>query len=147
MFTRRLSNPMRSLWVFSLSAAAAVILAGCGPSGPRTYKVSGTVTFDGAPVQSGNIVFRDAAGKEKSYGGAITAGQYSFESSPGKKKVEISAMREVPGKMDTSNPGQEVPLMEQYIPEKYSDPAKTTLTAEVTGSGEQKIDFPLKSEE
>jgi len=134
---------MKSLCVFSLFAASAVILAGCGPSGPTTHTVSGTVTFDGAPVAQGEIVFRDAAGQEKSYGGQISNGKYSFDSSPGAKKVEISAMREVPGEWDTSNPGEKVPLMEQYIPEKYN--AESTLTAKVTGANT--INFELKSAE
>ncbi len=133
---------MKSLYVFGLLAASAMIFAGCGPSGPVTHSVSGAVTFDGAPVTDGEIVFRDAAGQEKSYGGPIADGKYSFESSPGKKTVEISAMREVPGKMDTSNPGEEVPLREQYIPEKFNGASE--LTAEVTDS--EPIDFDLKSE-
>ena len=136
---------MKSLYVFSLLAASAVIFAGCGPSGPVTHSVSGSVTFDGAPVTEGEIVFRDAAGQDKSYGGPISDGKYSFDSSPGSKKVEISAMRDVPGKMDTtSNPGEEVPMREQYIPAKYSG-AESELTAEVPGSGDP-IDFELKSE-
>ena len=136
---------MKSYCVFCLLIVSVLVLAGCGPSGPATCAVSGTVTFDGTPVADGQIIFRDAAGTEKSYGGAITAGQYSFESSPGKKKVDITAMREVPGKMDTSNPGVEVPLMEAYIPAKYN--TETTLTAEVTKSADEKIDFALESGE
>ena len=116
-----------------------VLLVGCGPTGPETQPVTGTVTFDGEPVADGAITFRDAAGQSKSYGGAITNGKYEFESSPGSKKVEISAMRDVPGKMDTSNPGVEVPLREQYIPKQYNE--ESTLTAEVSGS--DPIDFAL----
>jgi hypothetical protein len=134
---------MKSLGVFALFAASAMLLAGCGPTGPVTHTVSGTVTFDGVPVAKGDIIFRDAAGQDKSYGGQITDGKFSFESSPGKKKVEINAMREVPGKMDTSNPGAEVPLMEQYIPKQYN--TESTLTAEVPGSGD--FTFDLKSNE
>ena len=131
---------MRSLCVFTLFAASVLILGGCGGGGPETHPVLGTVTFDGDPVTNGEIVFRDAAGASKSYGGPITDGKYSFDSSPGNKNVEISAMREVPGQMDTeSNPGESVPMMEQYIPEKYN--TATTLTAEVSGSGETNFDL------
>lgn len=131
---------MKSLYVFSLLVASAVIFAGCGPGGPATHSVTGSVTFDGTPVAEGEIIFRDAAGQMKSYGGRITDGKYAFDSEPGKKKVEITAMRDVPGEMDTtSNPGEEVPLREQYIPEKYNDASE--LTTEVTGSAP--IDFDL----
>ncbi len=132
---------MRTLYIFTLFALLAVPFAGCGPTGPETYDVSGTVALDGEPVESGNIVFRDVAGKDKSYGGKVTNGQFSFESSPGEKKVEITAMREVPGEVDTSNPGEEAPVLEQYIPEQYN--AESTLTVEVTGA--EKFDFDLKS--
>jgi hypothetical protein len=120
-----------------------LLLAGCQPAaGPESQVVTGTVTLDGEPVAAGEIVFRATDGQTRSCGGQITNGQYSFEASPGSKTVEITAMREVPGKMDTSNPGVEVPLMEQYVPEKYN--VETTLTAEVSGA--DPIDFELTSE-
>jgi hypothetical protein len=134
---------MKSLCVFSLFAASAVILAGCGgESAPETLPVTGSVSFDGTPVTQGEIVFRDAAGQTRSCGGQITDGKFSFDASPGSKKVEITARREVPGKMDTSNPGEEVPLMEQYIPASYN--TETTLTADVS-SDKKTFDFDLQS--
>ena len=76
---------MRSLCIFCLLIVSSLVFVGCGSSGAATYTVTGTVTFDGTPVAEGEIVFMDAAGKDKSYGGHITDGEYSFESSPGKK--------------------------------------------------------------
>ena len=133
---------MKDLLVFSLLAGSVVILAGCGQGGPQTFDVSGTVTFDGAPVEQGEIVFRDPAGQEKGYGGIITDGKFSFESSPGKKRVEITAMRVVPGEFDTMNPGEKTPKMEPYIPEKYNGASE--LTAEVSSSSKT-FNFPLTS--
>ena len=133
---------MKSLCVFSLFVASTVILAGCAESVPETQTVSGTVTFDGTPVAEGEIVFRDAAGQTRSCGGQISDGKYSFEASPGNKKVEITARREVPGEFDTSNPGEKTPLVEEYIPAMYN--TETTLTAEVSSS-QKTFDFELKS--
>ena len=133
---------MKSLCVFSLFVASTVILAGCAESVPETQTVSGTVTFDGTPVAEGEIVFRDAAGQTRSCGGQINDGKYSFEASPGNKKVEITARREVPGEFDTSNPGEKTPLVEEYIPAMYN--TETTLTAEVSSS-QKTFDFELKS--
>jgi len=133
---------MKSLCVYSLFAVAAVILAGCSESQLETQAVTGTVTFDGTPIAEGEIIFRDAAGKVRSCGGQITDGKYSFDASPGSKKVEITAMRDVPGKMDTSNPGVEVPLRTQYIPATYN--TETTLTADVS-SDKTTFDFELHS--
>ena len=132
---------MNKLCTTSLLVVAMLAFSGCAPSGPKTATVAGSVTVDGAPLADGNMIFRDAAGKEKSYGGKVVAGEYSFESTPGSKKVEVRAMREVPGKMDESNPDEPVPAMEQYIPAKYN--TETTLTAEVTDSGENRFDFTL----
>ena len=134
---------MKSLCTFTLFACSMLLLAGCpGPAAPENQTVTGTVTFDGEPVAEGEIVFRDTDGQTRSCGGQIVDGTYSFEASPGSKKVEITALRVVPGKMDTSNPGQEVPLKEPYIPAKYN--TESTLTAEVSGA--DPIDFALTSE-
>ena len=120
----------------------SLLSLGCGSgAGPETIAVTGTVTYDGVPVADGDIIFRDATGQTRSCGGRIIDGKYSFDASPGSKTVEITAMRDVPGKMDTqSNPGESVPLREMYIPAKYN--TETTLTAEVNDSGDP-IDFPL----
>ncbi len=120
-----------------------LLLVGCAPSGPPMYTVTGTVTFDGQPVAAGDILFRDATGQTRSYAGKIVNGEYSFESSPGSKIVEITAMRDVPGKVDTSNPGEEVPLREQYIPAAYN--TETTLTADISADS-RSADFSLTSD-
>lgn len=136
--------------VLCVAAASMLLLVGCGSSGPETYTVSGTVTFDGAPVAEGDISFWDPDRQVGACGGKIVDGSYSFESSPGKKNVDITAYRAIPGKMDTtSNPGEETPMMEMYIPEMYNTPASvrpTTLSAEVVDANIEGLDFPLVSE-
>ena len=129
----------------ALVALALLVSPGCGGSDQlESVEISGTVTFDGEPVKEGEIVFRAADAQVRSCGGPITDGKFSFKGSPGAKKVEITAMREVPGKMDTtSNPGEESPLMEMYIPAEYND--ETTLTADVPESGKKTFQFDLKS--
>jgi hypothetical protein len=131
---------VRSLLVLLVPTS---LFVGCAPSGPPMHTVTGTVTFDGQPVAVGDITFRDAAGQTRSYAGKIVNGAYSFESSPGSKIVEITAMREVPGKVDTSNPGEEVPLREQYIPASYN--TETTLTADISADSKT-ADFSLTSD-
>ncbi|NLY01575.1 MAG: hypothetical protein GXY83_36265 [Rhodopirellula sp.] len=129
-----------------LLLVGSLVLAGCGGSGgPSTYGVSGTVTFDGKPLPEGDIIFRDPAGQSPSAAGRITDGKYAFESTAGKKDVIIKAVGEVPGKFDESNPGEKVPVVEQYLPDRYND--KTTLSAEVTDSaGANTFDFELTGE-
>jgi hypothetical protein len=103
------------------AALAALICTSCGE---RTYKVSGTVTFEGAVVENGSIVFDDADGGPGNHSSGITNGKYELFSKVGKKKVVISARKIRPG---TENDPQ--PVMEEYIPVKYN--VETTLVKEV----------------
>jgi hypothetical protein len=134
---------MKKLVALSLFAAGACVLAGCGQeASPESITVSGTVALDDTPVARGQIIFSDPSRQTRSSGGDIVDGKFTFDASPGSKRVEIIAMREVPGKMDTSNPGEERPLMEQYIPDKYN--AESDLTAEVSPSNTT-FDFKLET--
>jgi hypothetical protein len=134
---------MKKLCRVCVLLVTLLLFVGCGSGGPETHTVTGTVTLDGTPIAAGDITFRDAAGQIGSSAGKIIDGKFSFESSPGSKRVEIMAMRDVPGKMDTSNPGEEVPMREQYIPASYN--TETTLTAEVSAQSKS-FDFDLTSQ-
>jgi hypothetical protein len=46
----------------------------------------------------------------------------------------------VPGKFDTSNPGQQNPLLEMYIPPQFN--SKTELRAEIS-AGSKELEFKL----
>ncbi len=127
-----------------LALLAMAGTTGCGSSGggPKQYPVSGTVKFDGKPVESGQILFRAVAGDKRGYGGAITNGNYEMTAETGKMTVQITASRIIPGKFDeTSNPGSKEPVGEMYIPARYN--TKTELTAEVQAK-KNSIDFDLK---
>ncbi|NLT16807.1 MAG: hypothetical protein GXY11_04190 [Clostridiales bacterium] len=82
-----------SRWVLSLLFAGFLsAVAGCGGS-PAV--VSGTVTYDGQPVGDGSILFQPVDGKGASCGGPITGGRYQVETTPGKKLVEIIAVKKI----------------------------------------------------
>lgn len=124
------------LFVCLLSALAV----GCGgPRGPKTYDVSGNVTFDGQPIKKGYIIFQPTSAEDRAAGGEIVDGRYNLKAQPGEKKVEIRGSRPS-GKKGTKDDD----LEENYIPENYN--AKTELKAEVTtSSAENKnLDFTLK---
>ncbi len=105
------------------------------------FTVTGTVTFDGAPVEDGRIQFRKAEGDQKAFSTEIKAGAYKCETEAGAMQVEITASRPS-GKFDTSNPDDPPqPIGEMYIPAKYN--SETTLTADVKDSGENVIPFEL----
>ncbi len=115
--------------------AIFVLLAvvGCGE---KIYTVSGTVSYDGKPVENGNIVFEAADGGPGLASGGIKDGKYTLQSKPGKKKVAITGYRPKAG----SDPKDPQPPTEEYIPAKYN--IKSELTKEVT-SGENRFDFDL----
>lgn len=125
----------------STAALLAIFFVGCGPTGPETYLVQGTVTLDGVPVEKGRIAFRDTERKISSAGGPIVDGEYSFQSQPATMIVSITARREVPGKFLSPAPGEKVPLTEETIPARYNTASK--LTKEVT---EDKNEFHFKLE-
>ena len=124
---------------------AVVQLAGFSDSeeGPQLYDVSGTVSFDGAPLETGRILFKPKDGSG-SFSAEITDGEYSLETAPGQMTVEITASRIIPGKFTSASPDEEPqPVGEMYIPETYN--SKTNLRADITTAGENTFAFDLKS--
>ncbi len=59
-------------------------VAGCGESGPAKYSVAGFVTYEGQPVEKGEISFVPAEGGAPD-GGTIEKGKFSFRTTKGKK--------------------------------------------------------------
>lgn len=114
------------MWL--VAGATIVSSVGCGASN-NAVRVSGTVTYQSQPVEAGEIIFIPADTNLPSVAGKIEQGKYTCEVPKGENQVSVTAFREVPGKFDTSNPGQKNPLMEMYIPQKYN--SKSELKASV----------------
>jgi len=126
----------------SSTATIAVVwlsaLTGCG--GSSAVKLEGNVTFQDKPIESGEIVFVPADSKTPAVASKIEQGKYVCEVPPDANQVRVTAYREIPGKFDTSNPGQKNTLIEMYIPAKYN--SKSELSAEVDGT-KSTLDFKL----
>ena len=105
-------------------------LSGCGPSGPKVYPVSGTVTYNGQPLAEGDIIFFPATPGGVEYSGKVADGKFKFTTEAGSKRVKILASRQE-GAVD---PQMGAKPRRQFIPEKYSSGEKTELKAEVTES-------------
>jgi len=131
---------MASAAVAFSSLVVLMFVMGCGPGGPKTVPVSGSVTFAGRPVDSGEIAFRSADGVTASWAGPIVAGRYAIRSTVGPKRVEIIAVRPKPGAKPKAS-GEGV-INEMYIPPRYN--LESELTAEVTPSGPNEFDFKLE---
>ncbi len=128
-------------------ASLVMAMTGCVDSGPATYPVKGTVTFDGQPVADGQIIFYATETGVTPDAAPIKDGKYSLVAREGQKRVHIEATRVVPGKM-IPRPAPatgEDPVTEMYIPESYN--TKSTLEAFVTDSArDNEFDFTLKSD-
>jgi hypothetical protein len=124
----------------SVLGLAAVLLAfGCSDNRPAMYRVKGSVSFDGQPVESGEILFAPVEKGTAPDAGRIENGTYDTLVKAGKKRVEIRASRVVVG----GKPNPMGPVYHDYIPDKYN--ARTILAADVTADGENRFDYELKS--
>jgi hypothetical protein len=133
---------LRWLWLGCV-ASVFVFLGGCGPTGPKTVLVSGTVSLDGRPLKEGQVTLVNSAGLV-SDDLPIKDGKFSGRAKIGKVKVEIWAFR--PGKpppKDGTPAASDEPSSENYLPARYN--SVSTITAEVTDSGLNPSAFEVES--
>lgn len=121
--------------LIALVLASSALCLGCGESGPKLFPVAGSVTWNGAPLENGDILFTPADGSVP-IPGKIQAGRYALQSPAGKMKVEIRATRE--GALD---PVMGARSRTQFLPPRYND--ATELTAEVLELNPNEIPFEL----
>ncbi len=116
-----------------------VVLAGCGrAAGPPTYPVSGRVTYQGAPLERGTVLFVPETGPAA--GATIAAdGTFSLRAVAGKHQVGVSSVPEPP-------PGIEPMTYDAppLIPPRYSRPHSSGLTAEVQAGRDNRVTFELE---
>jgi hypothetical protein len=119
----------------SLLPLLLVAVAGCD-SGPEVYPVSGTVSFNDKPVEGANVAFMPVAEQGVAAAGKTDAdGRFELQmgeepgAQEGQYKVVVQLIKIV-GKR--TNPDSDDNLKSVYlIPQKYSDPQTSGLTAEV----------------
>ncbi len=126
-----------------LLIVALLPLAGCmGRDGRQG--VTGTVTVDGQPLESGLINFRPTAGMQaNSSGGAIHDGVFKLPADnglkPGKYIVTIQAFRETGEMIDDPQLGR----IARQAPVRFKE--SDTLEATVTVGQKNRFDFELTS--
>jgi major membrane immunogen (membrane-anchored lipoprotein) len=152
-----------------LAVPALLVMASCGSDDGlgKRFPVSGTVTYNGKPLEKGEISFvtQDLT---KNYGatGIIASGAYSLSTGgnddgaqAGKYKVTVTAKEDFLAKakadfqkesgQNTSNyiPPQYIAKAEAasktLVPAGYGDARTTTLTAEVKEQASNPINFEL----
>lgn len=150
----------------ALSFSAAVIVVGCGDDSGlgRRYKVTGKVTYNGAPVPHGTVNFipvKPPPPEGRAAAGEIKDGVYSLSTAggndgalPGDYNVAIVAMdidmasaassKQEGGKVHEGDPKYQkaVKSAKKLIPDKYGVSETSGLKATVDSSGKA-IDFAL----
>lgn len=97
-----------------------VLISGCGESGPKRHRLTGTVKFDGAPLKYGTIYFDPDQGNQGPQGFAeVIDGAYDTKANgrpgviSGKVVVRIMGFKEKP-EASTSSDEPKQALFEEF---------------------------------
>jgi len=129
-----------------MAAASLLLFIGCTGT-DLGAEVSGVVSLDGKPLESGTVVFAPVDGVSNNATSAVNSGgTYQLVSNrttglaPGKYRVAVTMYEHVDVK-----PGERSMVMPKLLtPEKYADPSKSGLEFDVA-PGSNTIDLPLTS--
>lgn len=123
-------------------------LAGCGANEDGRIAVAGHVTYEGQPLQQGQVVF-EPRGAGRMAIGHVVDGRYTIAAQrgpiPGEYVVRITSTRAT-GEKASAGPtgGNELrDVYEQFLPEKYND--RSELVVKIEGSSSVEQDFDLTS--
>ena len=117
-------------------------LAGCGENGLKKVIVSGEVTYQGEPVENGDVLFYPMEGTSGPVSGAsIKDGRYVAEGKGGvpvgKHRIKVRAFRAGKPKVNLSAEEAELEEFdgggtthEQYLPEKFNNNSELEVVIE-----------------
>jgi hypothetical protein len=106
--------------------------------------VTGTVTLDGRPLESGLIRFVPTDGQTATADATISNGQFTATVPVGEKRVSISAPKVVgKRKMYETPDSPTTDVVEELLPARYN--AQSELTITIT-AGDQPATFALTSQ-
>jgi hypothetical protein len=149
----------------TLAIVSAVLLAAPGCSGtnddwrakrPKVVPVSGTVLYNGQPLEDATVTFTNAAASRSGYGQTGPGGKFTLTTFtpadgvvPGKQQVTVRKVRvtgrKKPG-VDPSTSSEVPPPPEEHwlIPSRYGRAETSGLTVEVTEGGKNDFVIELK---
>jgi len=113
------------------------------------------VSYQGRPVADADITFVNDTAQTTGTGRTDSEGNFQMTTFrdrdgavPGRQLVavrRVDVINKTPANVDVSAGGVAVPPEIRWIvPEKFSDPRKSGLTAEVSESGKNHFEFALK---
>ena len=126
-------------------------LGGCSdiPSGPETVRVTGTVHYQGSPIEGANVLFQPVEGSGQTLASQsatnaegqfelsthVGGGQFKPGIEPGKYSVTIT-------KLDPASTTMLAPPR-NLLPKKYASPQTSGLSADVVTDKENDFKFTL----
>ena len=126
----------------------ALLLTGCGSSGPRMYKVTGKVSYQGDPLPLGIIMFVAKEGPPSQPVGIGPDGRYELMAVAGEHTVVVVAVPPAQGSPDPEEEGgidySDAPPATSLIPEKYNRQETSGFTVVVERRKVNKIVIDLK---
>ncbi len=123
--------------------ALSLFVLGCGGGEQARYKVAGKVTFQGQPVEQGEITFENPTAGQVNSSPLSAGGSYSLELPPGDFKVSVAPpLIEMKGTADSPPDMVRNPAVKN-IPKKFWVQETSGLTAKVDKSA-RTFDFELK---
>lgn len=133
--------------VFAWSLVGLAVCLGCGPKTDR-LPISGKVTLDGVPLDSGSIRFNSQPGEKlQSAGAMISAGSFVIPAEkgllPGVYIVQISSPDNdaPPIMIGGENGSPRFPVAPERIPPEYSEGSDKTVELTRDGGGEFNFDL------
>jgi len=126
-----------------------LLTLGCGQSGPKTYPVAGTVTYQGKPLPLGIVMFVPNEGPSGKPAAIDEHGRYRLDATAGEHRVVVVAMP--PRQGGRPDPNIEggydytgVPEAKSLIPKKYNHPGTSGIRAVVKEQPQNTIDIALE---
>ena len=124
-----------------LGVGLLAAFSGCGPAGPPLGQVTGTVSYKGQPLVTGDVLFvPETANLPYAQARIAEDGTFQLQTEEygngvpvGKYQVMITSLKDL---------GPENGML-ALSPSRYSSTAESGLTAEVV-EGENTVDFALK---
>lgn len=142
--------------VIGILAIAAV---GCGDPGPRAHiekvvPVSGTLTYQGQPLESYQVTFLPTDGRRAATGVTDAAGKFTMGTNtagdgapPGPHKVAIVWVApnvDTPGNEQIIDDPSLLPKPKVKIPDQYANPDTSGITQDVPDGGLSDLKIDLK---
>jgi hypothetical protein len=144
---------MRNISLLVAIFTAIALIAGCGDGRLRTIVVTGTVTFDGEPLEGASVTFTPQSEGHPAFGITNANGRYTLQTilgnpdagtTPGDYEVAITKLEVLPPRTEEEEAlGLPPPRPRSLIPERYGATATSGLNAAVRRGESNVFNFDL----